>query len=79
MEKKQNGVTLRRKKVDAAVAPVAPPIFQRHISEHELFVANLRHYWRSTCPLTRGQYRDGKVASFALRRDICARQNLGPT
>ena len=67
MEKKQNGVTLRHAKIKGETAPAAPSTFQRYVGEHELFLANLRHYWRSTCPLTQGQYRDGKVASFALR------------
>jgi hypothetical protein len=70
MEKKQKGVMLRHGKIDVVAAPVAPPTFQRYVSEHDLFVTNLRYYWRNTCPLTQGQYRDGNVASFALRRDI---------
>ena len=34
--------------------------------ESALFLENLRHYSKITWPLTQGQYKGGKVASFAL-------------
>ena len=48
--------------------PVVPSKPRECLSESALFLENLRHYSKITCPLTQGQYKGGNVASFALRR-----------
>ncbi len=48
--------------------PVVPSKPRECLGESALFLENLRHYYQITCPLTQGQYKGGKVASFALRR-----------
>jgi len=48
--------------------PVVPSKPRDALSESALFLENLRHYYKITCPLTQGQYTGGKVASFALTR-----------
>jgi hypothetical protein len=48
--------------------PVVPSKPRECLSESALFLENLQNYYKITWPLTQGQYKGGKVASFALRR-----------
>ncbi len=48
--------------------PVVPSKPRECLSESALFLENLQNYYKITWPLTQGQYKGGKGASFALRR-----------
>jgi len=70
MKQKKKVARLRRQIVHVSEAPVVRQKPRPCPTAHDLFVENLRHYWRKVLPVRQGQYRDGEVASFVLRRSF---------